>query len=116
MKVFSTPHTRYPANPQTYWEHWKVAMSGSLKLFVFAFSSIIHAFFPEIKRFQFHASLGIIGMYKSLEVSGRHDGEIEKIFRHGEIPEGKSGENDPDRKLIPGTYEDDVNRKDCRSG
>lgn len=80
MKGFSTPHTRYPANPQTYVEHWKVAMSGSFKLFVYAFSSIIHAFFPEIKRFQFHASSGIIGMYRELEVSQRHDNEIEKIF------------------------------------
>ncbi len=80
MKGFSTPHTRYPANPQTYWEHWKVAMSGSLKLSIYAISSVIHAFFPEIKRLQFHASSGIIRMYKSLEESGRHDREIEIIF------------------------------------
>jgi hypothetical protein len=80
MKGFSTPHTRYPANPQTYFGHWKVAMGGALNLFRYSISSVIHAFFPEIKFFQFHASSGIISMYRSLEESGRHDGEIEKIF------------------------------------
>ena len=41
---------------------------------------IWHVFFPEHRRFQFWTSSGIIHAYKGLEVSHRHDDEIEAIF------------------------------------
>ena len=78
--AFSTLHTGGTQKPQTYSEHWRVAFWGSLRLICFGLGGLIHAFFPEIKKFQFWTSSGIINIYRELELSGRHDLEIEHIF------------------------------------
>lgn len=80
IKDFSTPHTLDTPNPQNYWVHGWFALTNSLKLIKYGFAGIIHAFFPEIKCFQFYTSSGILRMAKGLEVSRRHDKEIENIW------------------------------------
>lgn len=80
MTDFTTQHTRDTARAQTYFQHLRVALWASLRLFGFALGGIWHAFVPEHKRFQFWTSSGVIQIYKELEFSGRHDDEIEEIF------------------------------------
>ncbi len=77
---FSTTHTRDTANPQSYWQHMRVALVGSLRLIALGLGGVWHAFFPEHRRFQFWTSSGVIRIYRELEMSGRHDDEIEQIF------------------------------------
>ncbi len=77
---FSTTHTRDTANPQSYWQHMRVALVGSLRLIALGLGGVLHAFFPEHRRFQFWTSSGVIRIYRELETSGRHDDEIEQIF------------------------------------
>ena len=76
----STTHTRDTANPQSYWQHMRVALVGSLRLIALGLGGVWHAFFPEHRRFQFWTSSGVIRIYRQLEMSGRHDDEIEQIF------------------------------------
>lgn len=78
--AFSTAHTRDTENPQTYYQHWRVAFFGSLWLIAYGIGGLIHSFFPWIKMFQFWTSSGIIGIYRALELSRRHDPEIKNIF------------------------------------
>ena len=79
-----TTHTRGTANPQSYWQHMRVALWGSLRLIAFGLGGVWHAFFPEHRRFQFWTSSGVIRIYRELEMSGRHDDEIELIFSEDE--------------------------------
>ena len=76
MKHFSTTHTRTTKNPQSYWQHLRVALFGSLRLIALGLGGIFHAFFPEYRRLQFWTSTGVIRIYRELEMSGRHDDEI----------------------------------------
>ena len=76
----STTHTRDTANPQSYWQHMRVALVGSLRLIALGLGGVWHAFFPEHRRFQFWTSSGVIRIYRELEMSGRDDEEIEQIF------------------------------------
>ena len=78
--AFSTTHTRDTINRQTYLGHWRVAFWGSLKLIGYGLGGLVHSFFPEIKCLQFWTSSGIISIYRQLEISRRHDKEIERIF------------------------------------
>jgi hypothetical protein len=77
---FSTPHTGDTSAPQTYWQHFGVALWGSMRLMGYGLGGIWHAFFPEHARFQFWTSSGVIRIYREIEMIGRHDDEIERIF------------------------------------
>lgn len=77
---FSTKHTQDTANPQSYWQHMRVALVGSLRLVALGLGGVWHAFIPEHRRFQFWTSSGVIRIYRDLELIGRHDDEIEQIF------------------------------------
>ena len=78
--AFSTKHTRDTENPQTYAEHFKVSLIGSLLLIFYGLGGLVHAILPEIKCFQFWTSSGVIKIYRHLELSRRHDPEVERIF------------------------------------
>ena len=77
---FSTAHTHDAANSQTYWQHMGVAFWASFRLIALGLGGIWHAIFPEHRFFQFWTSTGVIRIYRELELSGRHDDEIERIF------------------------------------
>jgi hypothetical protein len=74
----STKHTREGDNPQTYFEHFRVAFVSSVKLMWYGVAGIIHAFIPGL--LPFYTSTGIIKIYRQLVESGRHDDEIQEIF------------------------------------
>lgn len=80
LSDFSTRHTRDTDHPQNYWQHFRVALWGSLRLIGLGLGGLWHAIFPEQKRFQFWTSSGVIRIYREMELSGRHDDEIGKIF------------------------------------
>ncbi len=63
----STTHTRDTANPQSYWQHMRVALVGSLRLIALGFGGVWHAFFPEHRRFQFWTSSGVIRIYRPVD-------------------------------------------------
>ena len=94
LSDFSTTHTLDTKRPQTYWQHFRVALWGGLRLIGLGMGGIWHAFMPEQKRFQFWTSSGVIRIYRELEQSGRHDDEIAEIFstdrrRHVESHRGE---------------------------
>ncbi len=75
--MFSTEHTRDTTNPQSYWQHMRVALWGSLRLIAYGLGGIWHSFFPEHKRFQFWTSSGVIRIFGELLKSGRHENEMD---------------------------------------
>lgn len=80
MRGYSTPHTRDTANPQTYIEHWRFACLYASQMIWYGLAGLIHSVLPEIKSLQFATSSFLIRTFKGLVLSGRHDGEIERIL------------------------------------
>lgn len=71
---FLTDHIRDTENPQTYWQHFRVAFFNSGKLLWASIQGIIHAFFPWW--FPFETSTQVIKSMKILIDTRRHKAEI----------------------------------------
>jgi len=75
---FLNDHLNDTDNPQTYWQHWRVAFFGSLSLIWAGIAGIIHAFFPWW--FPFYTSTKVIQIFKILVDTERHKDEIHEEF------------------------------------
>lgn len=76
MSFFS--HLKETENPQSYYDHWKVAFFGSLKLIGAGIAGLIHSFVPPL--FPFFTSTRVIQVFKILVDTRRHKDEIEDVF------------------------------------
>lgn len=74
MFSFLTDHIRDTENPQTYWQHFKVAFINSSKMVYAGLQGIVHAFFPWW--FPFDTSTQIIKFTKILADTRRHKAEF----------------------------------------
>lgn len=71
---FLTDHIRDTENPQTYWQHFRVAFVNSSKLLWASIQGIVHAFFPWW--FPFETSTQVIKSFKILIDTKRHKAEL----------------------------------------
>ena len=65
---------------QGYWQHWSVAIRGSLGLMLAGLVGIVHAFVPAVA--PFYTSTHVIRCYRGLLMSGRHQAEIQRELHH----------------------------------
>ena len=82
---YLTDHIRDTENPQTYWQHFRVAFVNSLKLLYACILGIIHAFFPWW--FPFRTSTAIIKSFKILVDTRRHKSELREHLGEGYVLE-----------------------------
>ena len=73
-----TDHIKDTDNPQTYWQHWRVAFFGSLYLIGAGLVGVMHSFCPWW--FPFYTSTKVIQIMNILIKTGRHKEEIYREF------------------------------------
>jgi hypothetical protein len=78
MFKFLTNHLKDTGNPQTYFQHFRVAFVNSCWLLIASIAGIIHAIFPWW--FPFYTSTVIIKCFKILVDTERHKEEFKEII------------------------------------
>lgn len=82
---FLTDHIKDTDNPQTYYQHFKIAFFNSLRLLIASIKGIIHACFPWW--YPFDTSTEIIKCFKILVDTKRHKLELQEHLGEGYIIE-----------------------------